>query len=340
MSKLSIPTLLATLCGSAVLTACPSDDTTATGTETESSSSSTGPMVTTVSTTMNTTMDQTTTSPDTTVGLDDTTSTGPDDTTSTGPDDTTSTGPDDTTTTGESTTTGGSSESSSSGEPPPMDGYGDCANFADAEACLPDEVCVDIPDSLGLAVCMQQGCLAPGDCSVPTTGTAVPSCEDLAVDPMNECYLDCGMGEICPDGMVCALGFLCLWALLPGDCPDQDLGSTVPQSVMGNNGLLGNDHDPSCGIGSGPPGGADAMYQFTAMAAGTYVFDTAGSSIDTILSILDGCGGMELDCNDDVGGGPVTSEITIMLAAGQSVIIVVEGYSGLEGPITLNIDQV
>ena len=59
--------------------------------------------------------------------------------------------------------------------------------------------------------------------------------------------------------------------------------------------------------------------------------------IDTILSVLDGCGGLELDCNDDTVG--LTSEVTIDLAAGQSVILVVDGFDGEMGPITVSVSQ-
>jgi hypothetical protein len=102
---------------------------------------------------------------------------------------------------------------------------------------------------------------------------------------------------------------------------------------MDDNGGLGNDHDSSCGDG----GGADAMYMFTAAAAGSYTFSTDGSAIDTILSVLDDCGGVELGCNDDTV--MLTSEVTLDLAAGQMVVLVVEGYGGEEGAITLSISM-
>ena len=343
MSKISISTIVAALCGSVLLTACPGDDTTATGTETESSSSSTGPVVTTLPTTMTMTTDDTTTTidPDTTVGMD-TSSSGP-------APDTTTTGVPETTTSGDSTTegsTGGSTDASTgattegstggstTGDPPAMDGYGDCANNDPALVCLADEECVG--DGTGNAVCLEQGCADAGDCALPATGDSIATCLDVTGDGVTDCYLDCSMGETCPDGMVCVLDFVCIWEPLPpppGMCPDQDLGNTVPQSVMGDNTGLGDDHVSSCGDG----GGEDSMYEFTAMAAGNYVFDTVGSPGDTILSVIDGCGGMELDCNDDTMG--LTSEVTLMMAAGQTVIIVVDGYGGEVGPFTLNISQ-
>lgn len=343
MSKLSISTIAATLCGSLLLTACPGDDTTATGTDTESSSSSTGPVVTTVPTTMTMTTNDTTTTvdPDTTVGPSDTTTTGTPDTTTTGETATTTSGDSTTegssggTTEGSTGSTGGSTGGTTMGDTDGgMDGYGDCANNDPMVACLPDEECVG--DGTGNAVCLEQGCADAGDCALPGTGDSVPTCMDVTGDGTTDCYLDCSMGETCPDGMVCVLDFVCIWEPLPpppGMCPDQDLGNTVPQSVMGDNTGLGDDHVSSCGDG----GGEDAMYQFTAAAAGSYTFDTAGSPGDTILSVIDGCGGPELDCNDDTVG--LTSEVTLMMAAGQTVIIVVDGYGGEIGPFTLNISS-
>ncbi len=348
MSKLSIHTMVAALCGSVLLTACPGDDTTGTGTETESSSSSsTGPIVTTVPTTMPMTTDQTTTSVDTTVGVDDTsTSTGPAVTTTTGEESTTTAGEsttttgESTTTTGESTTTtgestGGSSESTTGG-PPPMDGYGDCANNDPAVVCQMDEACLGV--MTGEAVCSEQDCGVDADCPLPATGDAVPTCMNITgMDGINDCYLSCAGGLTCPDGMTCYMNFLCFWPFVEpvGLCPDQDLGNAVPQSTMGDNTGLIDDSVPSCPIGS--TGGEDASYEFTAPAAGSYTFDTIGSSFDTILTALDGCGGMELACNDDIGGGNTDSTITVDLAAGQTVIIVVDGYDGATGPFILNI---
>ena len=105
----------------------------------------------------------------------------------------------------------------------------------------------------------------------------------------------------------------------------------VPQTIMGDNTGQFDDHIPQCGVG----GGEDVMYRFTAPAGGTYVFDTTGTAFDTVLAVLGSCGGPELDCNDDTDG--LTSEVTVALMAGESVIIVVDSYDGEVGPFTLNV---
>lgn len=229
---------------------------------------------------------------------------------------------------GESSSSGG--ESSTGEPPPPTDGYGDCENNPPAVACLPGEQCIDFGN---IAFCAEQGCVAPGDCTVPATGNPNVSCTDLDGNGSSDCYLECSAGQTCPDGMVCYAAAYCMWTtfLPPGVCPDQNLGNAVPQSIMGDNTGLGDDHYTSCGNG----GGEDATYQFTAPFAGTYVFDTFGTAYDTILAVLGSCGGAELGCNDDAMG--LQSQVTLPLAAGQTVIIVVDGYSGGTGPFTLNI---
>ncbi len=100
---------------------------------------------------------------------------------------------------------------------PPGDGYGDCIN--NPGSCQPGEdTCLDdgaMPPGAG--ACSQSGCADAGDClAAPATGDAVVACEDLGDG--NTCYLDCSMGETCPDGMVCTdvgmgmtTGQACLW---------------------------------------------------------------------------------------------------------------------------------
>ncbi len=44
---------------------------------------------------------------------------------------------------------------------------------------------------------------------------------------------------------------------------------------------------------------ADLWYSFTPVATGNYRIESCGSSLNTVMSIFDGCGGNELACNDD-----------------------------------------
>lgn len=88
----------------------------------------------------------------------------------------------------------------------------------------------------------------------------------------------------------------------------------------------------SCGGASA----AEKTFLYTAPATGTYSIDTGGSAFDTVLYVREGsCSGTELACNDDANG--VSSRVTVSLAAGERVAIVVDGFDTMNGPFALNI---
>lgn len=246
-----------------------------------------------------------------------------------------------------STSDGTESSGTTSDDPPPSGGYGDCANANGSPAsCLVVENCLYSGE---VGVCSAGGCSDASDCPSSELPPAVPpidtpatiECLDVTGRGVNDCVLDCSVGltAACPEGMTCVgLGTtaVCVWPVLPvggGACPDSDLGSTVPQTVMGSTVGLVDDHYSLCGYGVG---GEDAQHLFTAPAAGMYTFDTFGSGYDTVLAVLDSCGAAgELGCGDDQMG--MLSSVTLELAMGQSVVVVVDGYMGASGPYTLNI---
>lgn len=101
-------------------------------------------------------------------------------------------------------------------------GYGDCANHPEEDACLAGELCIVDGDPVTAAVCSEQSCASESDCpTAPATGDASRTCEDVTGDTVPECWLSCGSGETCPDGMSCFGGFICVWPVVPtgyGDC--------------------------------------------------------------------------------------------------------------------------
>ncbi|MCB9592776.1 MAG: lamin tail domain-containing protein [Sandaracinaceae bacterium] len=117
-------------------------------------------------------------------------------------------------------------------------------------------------------------------------------------------------------------------------CPDTDLGMAIGAAVGTADTTGGTSRRTgSCG-GSGP----DTTFLFTAPSTGTYTIDTTGTAHDTTLYVLaGGCLGPELACNDNDPAGGSTSSLSIALGAGETVVIVVDGFAGAEGPITLNI---
>lgn len=120
-----------------------------------------------------------------------------------------------------------------------------------------------------------------------------------------------------------------------GACMATSLASRTGSAVaMGDTSTSTDDESGSCGGEGGP----ELHYSWTAPAAGTYTFDTTGTDFDTVLYVRDGaCLGAELDCNDDNDEG-VQSTVVVSLRAGQTVVVVVDGYAEDEsGPFVLNI---
>ena len=118
-------------------------------------------------------------------------------------------------------------------------------------------------------------------------------------------------------------------------CPPGEvavLGEQVGQTVAGVSQLTG-----SCGT-SGTS--TEQTWSFTADEAGPYTFDTSGSGYDTVLYLRRACGNAatEIGCNDDGGEGSA-SRLTVELAAGETVTVVVDGYSGRVGDYRLAIGR-
>ncbi len=88
--------------------------------------------------------------------------------------------------------------------------------------------------------------------------------------------------------------------------------------------LIGNPSltDPSCGGVGGP----ETTFEFTPAETGRYRFNTNLSDFDTVLSVLDGCGGVELACDDNgfVGGSTGASQLDVDLVAGTSYVVTVD----------------
>jgi hypothetical protein len=115
-----------------------------------------------------------------------------------------------------------------------------------------------------------------------------------------------------------------------GNCPQQSLGGQYPVTVSGTTVGQQNTMTAQCVPAVGP----EVSYSWTAPFAGTFVFDTLGSSFDTVLYVRSGsCAGPELGCNDDWNG--LSSQTSVFLNAGQTVVVVVDGFGA--GNYVLNI---
>jgi hypothetical protein len=163
--------------------------------------------------------------------------------------------------------------------------------------------CAD-SDCTGYGACLETIC----DDSMDDDGDGDVDCADI----------DCGTDAACDS------------------CPDVDLMMTTGTTTGTTAGETNNRYPTTCGDG----GGADVTHLFTAPADATYTIDTVGTTFDTVLYVLAvDCLGLELACDDDSGMG-TSSSLTVDLAAGQSVIIVVDGYrASASGDYTLNISS-
>jgi Concanavalin A-like lectin/glucanases superfamily len=108
------------------------------------------------------------------------------------------------------------------------------------------------------------------------------------------------------------------------------LGSPVATSSTSG---LSNDYTPICIANSAAP---DASYTWTAPSTGAYTFTTAGSAFDTVLDVRAYNSGASLGCNDD-SNGTLQSSVGVNLNAGQTLLIVIDGYGSSQGQYRLNI---
>ncbi|WP_437590704.1 MXAN_6577-like cysteine-rich protein [Sorangium sp. So ce1000] len=116
-------------------------------------------------------------------------------------------------------------------------------------------------------------------------------------------------------------------------CPANALEPVVPQTVRGTT----VDRSDFMAAPCGKVGGAETAYSFTAPSDGLYVFDTVGSSFDTVLHVHAGaCSGEVLGCNDNTTG--IQSRVVVPLVAGQQTVVVVDGSGpAAAGAFTLKI---
>lgn len=191
-----------------------------------------------------------------------------------------------------------------------------------------------------------------GTCSIESgrnsccAAAATPGCDD-AVCQACVCSLDslcCAVqwDSTCASESTNACATSCACSPTPGPeptCPSIDLGMTLPISVAGTTSGAPNSLGTSaCGF-MGNSVSPDAEYQWIAPLTATYAIDTFGASFDTVLSVRSAtCSGSELACNDDDTG--LQSQLQLDLSAGQTVIVVVEGYGQSNGSYALHIRRI
>jgi cysteine-rich repeat protein len=115
----------------------------------------------------------------------------------------------------------------------------------------------------------------------------------------------------------------------PSTCGGASVGSVLGLVASGTTVGAVDDWQvpPSAGCGVFPHGSEDTSLFFTAEESATYVFSTTGSAFDTVLMILPGCTSTVLACHDDVSENDKTSRIEIDLDAGETVLVVIDGWN-------------
>jgi hypothetical protein len=180
-----------------------------------------------------------------------------------------------------------------------------------------------------------QACLAPARDAHRSCIAATGGCADTARADCDDAYATAEGACTDPDTMAFAdARNACAMTMIIGTgadtCDDTATASTmVGDSVFSGTTLLAGDHrDASCG-GTAPTG-PDVAHRWSAPADGMYTFDTFGSDFDTVLELLSVCDAattMSLACNDDGYMDGRLSETSLMMTAGQTVQIVIDGYS-------------
>jgi hypothetical protein len=172
---------------------------------------------------------------------------------------------------------------------------------------------------------------------VDTGTTDDPSSSSTAADPDTTSTTGDGSGSTGPDATTTDDDGSTTGPSPHVPCPAGMLDADpLPSTVVGDSSLQDDELEGSCGGGSAP----ELAYTFTAPADGSYVLDTGGSAIDTVLYVLDGvCEGAELRCDDDGLAGGNASLTSLVLAAGQTVTVVVDAFGVVGGPVTLSVRE-
>jgi cysteine-rich repeat protein len=164
------------------------------------------------------------------------------------------------------------------------------------------------------------GNAASGDCCSATCAyeSSSASCTDDA-DPCTSDVCD-GAGTCRHDPPGTCNACSATTVIPPG-------GGTFMGMTSGSSTLTG-----SCGGGSAP----ERAYEWTPAVSGTWTLSLCGSAYDTVLYVRDASCTTDLACDDDsLCGTP--SRIDFAATAGQTYVIVVDGYAANHGSYTLTV---
>ena len=213
---------------------------------------------------------------------------------------------------------------------------GQCQDLGDF--CFDNSDCPNGQEcDLALSACINTG--GTGGCSSDFDCGFGEICQN------GQCIDTGGGGDICFDDSDCAFGEICLILVCVPDSGggiggNEFCASTSDLEVSGT--ITGSTNNraqlASLSCGSAFDDGYDAAFRWVAPSTGTYIFDTEGSSFDTILAVFSNCSdGDEVRCDDDGAVESLKSQLSVSAIGGQTYYIIVSGYDGSDyGSFVLN----
>jgi hypothetical protein len=133
--------------------------------------------------------------------------------------------------------------------------YGNCmpaesAEQVDLAACGSSEaVClIDNPHQPSAGVCSYGPCEA--DCDCPAAGDSDVVCGEIVAGLEKHCYIDCSMGQLCPNDMFCWGGYVCAYSVGGGGTPYGDCINAPAEETCGTGQqcLLDDQAAPTFGV--------------------------------------------------------------------------------------------
>lgn len=179
-----------------------------------------------------------------------------------------------------------------------------------------EEPCACASGGSGRRRCQPDGAWAACVCA----GACTPQCAGRVCGD-DGCGGPCGA---CTGDTRCEAG-RCV-ARTVSACAPVDLGSRLGTSVATGTTAAGTTaHTAPCVMTS--QDASEVTFAWTAPSAGRYVFSTESSGFDTVLTVRDGaCDGAPLACEDDSAGLAQQSRVSVDLAAGQRVSVIIDGF--------------
>lgn len=185
------------------------------------------------------------------------------------------------------------------------------------------------------SVALHFGCTTAAYSEATSCHLAVAACDTTAVADC-ELRLDVALDTcVAPSSYATFLASVSACSRGVAFCPDSrdTFGGTGDAIFTGTTVGAADHYTSSCGA----PATNDRVHLWGAFFDNVYVFDTEGSTFDTVLYVIDAgeslmcVAGAELACNDDAMPGRPSSRVELYVEVLPRVLVVVEGRDPLHG---------